>query len=633
MGDRINEFKKIAAQSNGNYKTYVDKLSNLNLENKDILPAIRAFNEAQSQISNIPTTGGGKTKSTGVIGSFVEAFKETLKTQEGDNSYLPDLKTQMIGIDDVFNKITNSQGNLNNGLEITKSILTSALSYLGDYYKEQTTLLGFINKEAGLTAQFSKDFREEITNANPRLVQLGISYSDLAESAKNLVEQTGRFALINQQTFERAGEISRAYVGSLQDLVKMYTEFEKVGLGAADAQEKIALAGKKSLDLGLQSQKTTKELALNIGKLNEYGFKNGIDGLSTMVRKATEFRMSMQEVFNIAEKVMNPEGALELTANLQVLGGAIGDFNDPLKLMYMATNNVEGLQDALIGAAGSLATYNTEQKRFEITGVNLRRAKEMAASLGISFQELTKGAIAAAERSSAAADLMARGLTLSDEQQEFLTNIAQMKGGKMVIELNSDRLKSIFKTNEIALENITESQAKEILKYQDEFKKMSAEDIIRKQATDIDNIKKDLNFIALLARNRAGALGQRLFEESGASNVLKNAAQTTRTYTKESARPQINQIETGILQFSNMIKEGFNKIFNVDNIPTQKIEEQKKKTTQNTPSTASLTKDDIGDAFYNSLVKFESFKKKPETNIAIQTMKSGDYFINEPISS
>ena len=162
---------------------------------------------------------------------------------------------------------------------------------------------------------------------------------------------------------------------------------------------------------------------------------------------------------------------------------------------------------------------------------------------------------------------------------------------------------------------------------------MSAEDIIRKQATDIDNIKKDLNFIALLARNRAGALGQRLFEESGASNVLKNAAQTTRTYTKESARPQINQIETGILQFSNMIKEGFNKIFNVDNIPTQKIEEQKKKTTQNTPSTASLTKDDIGDAFYNSLVKFESFKKKPETNIAIQTMKSGDYFINEPISS
>ena len=47
----------------------------------------------------------------------------------------------------------------------------------------------------------------------------------------------------------------------------------------------------------------------------------------------------------------------------------------------MATNNVEGLQDAIIGVAGSMATYNTEQGRFEITGINLRRAKDLANEL------------------------------------------------------------------------------------------------------------------------------------------------------------------------------------------------------------------------------------------------------------
>ena len=117
-----------------------------------------------------------------------------------------------------------------------------------------------------------------------------------------------------------------------------------------------------------------------------------------MVRRSTEIRMSLSETFKVADKVFSPEGALELSAELGVLGAAFGDFNDPLKLMYMATNNVEGLQDALIGAAGGLATYNNEQKKFEVTGANLRRAKEMAAQLGMTTGDLNKTAIAAQER-------------------------------------------------------------------------------------------------------------------------------------------------------------------------------------------------------------------------------------------
>jgi len=214
------------------------------------------------------------------------------------------------------------------------------------------------------------------------------------------------------------------------------------------ASKQIEKAGRGSIALGLQAQKVTKELGSNIGKINEYGFQNGIQGLTKMVQKSIEFRMSMETAFKVADDVMDPDKAIDMAANLQAIGGAIGDFNDPLKLMYMATNNVEGLQDALIGVAGSLATYNEEQGRFEITGVNLRKAKAMAAELGISYSELANGAIAAAERSSAASELMASGLSLSDEQQEFLTNISTMKGGRMTIELQSDKMREYFGKNE-----------------------------------------------------------------------------------------------------------------------------------------------------------------------------------------
>ena len=417
---------------------------------------------------------------------------------------MPSISDEMLKIDDFQKLLTNSKGELASLSEIGNNFMKAAINQVGLYIQEQSALLTEVNEKMGLTGDYATMFRDILTDANPRLLQLGIGFDELVTASQNLVKSTGNFAALNQQTWERAGEVAKAYVGDLSSLVEMYPSFRKVGLGAFDATEKIAQAGKSALSVGLQSQKLTKDLAGSLDKLNQYGFKKGIDGLAEMTRKAQEFRMSMDSVFQIADKVMNPEGALDLAANLQVLGGAIGDFNDPLKLMYMATNNVEGLQDALKDAASTLTTYNEEQGRFEITGVNLRRAKEMATQLGITYSELANGAVAAAERSKAASDLMSQGLTLKEDQKQFITNIAQMKGGKMVVELKSDALKQVFGANEIALENMTQKQADELLRMQDQFKEMSPEEIIRQQATDIRNLLRDTSSILAELRKTSG---------------------------------------------------------------------------------------------------------------------------------
>ena len=60
------------------------------------------------------------------------------------------------------------------------------------------------------------------------------------------------------------------------------SEFEKIGIGASSATKAIERAGKGSLELGLSGKKTTSDLRANIEKLNEFGFKNGIQGLAEM---------------------------------------------------------------------------------------------------------------------------------------------------------------------------------------------------------------------------------------------------------------------------------------------------------------------------------------------------------------
>jgi hypothetical protein len=287
----------------------------------------------------------------------------------------------------------------------------------------------------------------------------------------------------------------------MKEMGPVLRQFELVGIGAEKTLENINEAGKSSLTLGLNSRRTTEELNKNIGKLNQYGFENGTQGLNRMVQKSIEFRMNMQNVFDLADKVMSPEKAIDLAANLQVLGGAVGSLGDPFQMMYMATNNVEGLQDALIGAAESLAVYSEENGKFEITGVNLRRARAMADELGMSYQDLSNMAIAAAERTSAAADLMAAGISVDDKEKEFITNLARMgKDGRMVIEVPPSLAKTLGIERTQALEDLDQATASAILANQTAFETMDAKDIALEQFTETQKMALNISQIAAMLK-------------------------------------------------------------------------------------------------------------------------------------
>jgi hypothetical protein len=405
-------------------------------------------------------------------------------------------------IKDVMAGFFSKEGGLIKGLgNVGSMALKGVMEGATDILTKEVTLRNELNSQIGIAGELSRDYRNEIFEALPGVVSMGYGFEDLKKTVISTMEETGRFALMNSDTMKQMATTSRAFVGDLEDMGRIFRNFEMVGVGAQDALNTIDKVGKSSLTLGLQSRKVVDETQKNLGKINEYGFAKGIEGLGRMVQKSIEFRMNMESVTQIADKVFDPEGAVDLAANLQAIGGAIGDFNDPLKLMYMATNNVEGLQDALIGVAGSLATYNEEQGRFEITGVNLRKAKAMAKELGISYSELANGAIAAAERSSAASAMLSSGLNLSDENKEFLTNISRMEGGSMVIDVPESLAKKLGLTEtRVALEDLSQGTADAILGNQKYFEKLSPEEIAKEQYTETQKLALTVSEISTMLK-------------------------------------------------------------------------------------------------------------------------------------
>lgn len=538
----------------------------------------RMMDESIRQLSGISTdskSGGDKTK--GVIKTLSQIVSEMYNASKVQ-TYAPDNRDYLSTTLD--NMETSSFKNFG---AVVGGIIETAYDGMVDYIKEQSYLLGIVNKELGLSGQLSKDFRDRVTEAQPELVRMGIPFKDLTGSLEKLINDTGRFALVGTDMLVRAGEVATAYGMNMQDVISSYAAFEKVGIGASDAQEAIADAGARSLELGIQSRKVIEGMVENIGKLNQYGFQNGAEGLEKMVRRSLEVRMNLQDVFKVADQVFDPESALDLSANLQVLGASFGAFNDPLRLMYMATNEVEGLGGALEGVYQGLATYNESMGAFEVTGLQLRQAREIAKTLGVDLESVVNTAKALQERGQV--DMALSGLQITDEDREFLANISRMENGQMSVELLTPKLQEDFGTTKIALKDLSQEGINQLLEYRNEFKKMSESDLVRQQVTLVENVSRDVNYLATLARLRAAGAGDAAlkmvtdldFKDQGSrlSELLKMDVDEIAKKFGDETSAQINAIQN---------KLGYDKI-----IQQQKEERERLTKEQSKPKEVVVT--------------------------------------------
>jgi hypothetical protein len=511
MNDKLSQLAKSGKQTEF-FNEYLKVYPNTKVA--DISAAYNFYrttdNTAASNQTSSTSTVAGAASATAPQG-ILESVRKGLKSQSGIDY---GSGSENATIESSINMLFDANNKLKSLGDIAKDAISKIGDGIVDNYKQQNALLQDINSGTMMTGELSKAFREEITEAYPDAQRLGISFQDLSMTMSNLVANSGRFRLVNAETI-REMELSSKFVeGGMSGAAQMANDFQRVSMGVKDTMEYIQDASKSSLTLGLNSKETITRVGQNIGLLNQYGFKNGIEGLTKMAQKAQSLKMDFSMVTALADKAFEPEGAMELAAQLSAVGGAYGAMNDPLKLMYMTTNDMNGLQDALAGTVKGLATFNQSTGRFEVTGANLRQVRAIAGATGQDFKQLADLAVNSAQRMSAASELMSTGLVMEEDDREFLTNMSQMKDGKMVIEVPKS-LQAQLGGSTVALESMSGAQKDILLNQREAFKKMSAEEIATKQVSAIENINRDVSFIAAKARVESGKLGDSLVKSLG----------------------------------------------------------------------------------------------------------------------
>jgi hypothetical protein len=210
-----------------------------------------------------------------------------------------------------------------------------------------------------------------------------------------------------------------------------------------------------------------------------------------------------------------------------------------MKALYDSTNNVEGLQDAFIQASASLAVYNEEQGRFAVTGINLRRAKAMADAYGVSLNDVTNAATKGAAKLQAMGELDMFS-KFSPEQKEFVSNMSQMKGGKIGIEVPKSMMEEMgIKDSFVELGNLTGTQVEQLKKMQESVVNMTTEEIAMEQ---MNTTTKMLNTITAI---KDGLMNTIFKNTKPARDLMKGGEKVLRTYGPGKSNDLMDKIKNG----------------------------------------------------------------------------------------
>ena len=288
--------------------------------------------------------------------------------------------------------------------------------------------------------------KTSLNNVSSKLASAyNISTEELLEAQSNYIKASGRNIRLDNADQENIAAMHKMG-GSGNELAALYDNF------GVSMEETAGHVGKMFSDAskqGLSFEKYSDNVAKNIKIAQNYTFKNGLKGLESMAKKATAMKMDMQQVAALADKVSTVEGAIDVSAQLQVLGGPFAQLADPLGMLNEGLNDMEGLQDRLIKMVGGLGSFDKETGEVKVSAFNKQRIKAASQAMGVSYDTIMESVNAQARRGEISKQIAASATAsgFNDDMKELIMNSGTIKDGKAGVSIKG-KFKSVDELTE-----------------------------------------------------------------------------------------------------------------------------------------------------------------------------------------
>ena len=406
-----------------------------------------------------------------------------------------------------------------------------------------------IQKAFGTSRERLDEFKVLLADTAPDLLQMGIGADQATATIKALGAEFGTTGMFGKEALTELAATAKVTGLEVSSLAE---NFRNVGVSMYDVGNTMLEVANYAKSVGVSVQAVSKGVVDNLGKMNLYNFENGTKGLTKMAAQAARLGFDMSQTFAVADKVFNPEGAIDLAAGLQRLGVASSALLDPLRAMDLAQNDPEQLQNEIVDLTKTFTKFNQETGKFEILPGEKRRIREIATEMGILPEKLAEMSIKASEF-----DKKMKSIefpTANKEEKELIASLSTLSGGTAVISVKDESGKRVTKeVRQLTPEDI------ERLKEQEQLSSKTIEELAIEQL----NVLEELNATASSIGRRV-SLGYSTSEESlraqKAGNVLVKSLfeEGSKKFTTEDVRKGtsdfIGDIEKGIVDVAKGTK-------------------------------------------------------------------------------
>ncbi len=291
-----------------------------------------------------------------------------------------------------------------------------------------------VARSLGQGAGFAKSIEGELGKAAVNIVKMGGKLEDVIDIYKGINAELGRTTFLSEKFLVNAKAIKTFGVDE-KTINSFGSFFDKVGGGMDASMSKQIELVNTAQKYGLNTGQFLTTVAGKLDILNKYGFPKGVNDLASMVAKSQVLGDTLSVAQNFADQIMDsPEKAFEYAAQLQTLGGSFSQLGDGAQLLYMAQNDLKGLNDQLINATRGIATFNEESGQFEISANERLRLRGLK-NLGIDADKIEEAALKLAKNEKILSGFKGVAFDgMSDEDKQTLVNISEVgKGGEIKI--------------------------------------------------------------------------------------------------------------------------------------------------------------------------------------------------------
>lgn len=293
-----------------------------------------------------------------------------------------------------------------------------------EYLQQSDKVIRSTILNLGMSGQKAEMMRASFEQSLGYVTRLGGTIEDVQGIMTGYAEETGRARVLSAQMVKDITEIGKGTGLGIEQATRLGAQFELMGFDARTTNEYVQGVVDTTERMGVNTTKVLKNVNDNFKRLNTYTFQQGVKGFAQMAAYAEKFRIDINQALNAADIARSLEGAIDLAANLQIMGGEFAK-TDPFEMLFLSRNDpakfTEKIADMTKGVVSFRKMADGSFEKF-ISPADRDRLAAVAKSLGMEASALTE--IAERQADIQRMRQQMAGMGLSTKEKELLEGAA-----------------------------------------------------------------------------------------------------------------------------------------------------------------------------------------------------------------